>query len=242
MGFKRMTWLTLVIGVVSIGLIAPAVAWAQGIPERTGRGGAPLGPYGGMRAVLYDQTDNAGLNSATSQDFEPAFDEFDNQAADDFVIPALDVAWTVEQIEVSGAYFNGSGPARAVNVWFYQDAAGLPGTQVYEALGLVPIDPGALGNFTIDLTVSAVLPAGTYWVSVQGVLDFGVEGQWGWLERTVQSNSESAWRNPLDGFLTPCADWGPRVTSCGIGGPDPDFVFRLNGTVVPVELMTLTIE
>ncbi|MCD4750365.1 MAG: hypothetical protein K8R59_13420 [Thermoanaerobaculales bacterium] len=223
----------------------------QGVPGLSGEAGVPVGFYKGVRAVLYDQTDNPGTESITSQDFEPANDSYDNQAADDFVIPPGDVSWTVEQIEVSGAYFNGTGPAPAVNVRFYEDTAatGLPSTQVYEALGLVPADPGSLGNFIIDLGgVPAFLSAGAYWVSVQAVMDFGVSGQWGWTERTVQSNNESAWRNPPGGYGTGCADWGPRTSGCSIG-TEPDLVFRLNGTVggggstcsVPTDVLWLSV-
>jgi len=200
------------------------------LPVETGPAGVPLHTIKGARDLLFDQTDNAGSESVTSQDFETANDAYDNQAADDFFVPPEDVSWSVEQIEVAGAYFNGSGPAWAVNVWFFEDAAGLPGQLVYEAYGLAPNDPGGLGNLTIDLIVPAVLSPGVHWLSVQAVLDFSVAGQWGWTERTLQSLSESAWRNPNSGFGTPCTDWGPRVTSCGIGGPDPDLVFRLNGS------------
>ena len=187
-------------------------------------------PHSGPLAVLYDQTDNQGANSVTSQDFEAGFDTYDDQAADDFVIPAGDGSWTIEQVDVAGAYFNGTGPAPAVNVFFYVDAAGLPGTEVYSAIGVVPTDPSGLGSFTITLPVPAVLPSGAYWLSVQAVMDFGVGGQWGWTERTVQSNSASAWRNPGGGFGTSCTNWAPRVATCGVG-TDPDLIFRLNGTI-----------
>ncbi len=86
------------------------------------------------------------------------------------------------------------------------------------------------GTFTIALTTPAVLPAGTYWVSVQAAMDFSAGGQWGWTERTVQSNSASAWQNPGGGFATPCTSWGPRAATCLVG-TDPDLVFRLSGTI-----------
>ena len=176
-------------------------------PTASAPAAGSLAPYAGPFVVLYDQTDNAGANSITSQDFEAANDAFDNQAADDFVVPG-GVSWTVEQVEVAGAYFNGTGPAPAVNVFFYDNAATLPGAQVFSALGVAPADVN--GSFTIALTPPAVLPSGTYWVSVQAAMDFGAGGQWGWTERTVQSNSASAWRNPGGGFGTPCTNWGPR--------------------------------
>ena len=51
-----------------------------------------VAPYEGPLVVLYDQTSNPGVNSISSQDFEASNDAFDNQAADDFVIPAGDGA------------------------------------------------------------------------------------------------------------------------------------------------------
>ena len=132
-------------------------------------------------------------------------------------------------MNATGQYFNGTGPVVSVNVWFYSDSAGLPGTQVYQALGVVPTDTA--GSFVINLPAPAVLSAGTYWVSVQANLDFGVGGQWGWDDRSVQSTSAAAWQNPGAGFGTPCTAWGARGATCGIDAVNPDQNFSLEGTV-----------
>jgi hypothetical protein len=196
---------------------------------KSGPAAGAVTPYAGPSVVLYDQTDNAGTDSITSQDFEAINDAYDNQAADDFVIPAGDGAWTIDEVYVPGAYWNGTGLAPAVNVYFYQNSGSLPGALVYSAVGLVPTDNG-LGTFTIPLTTPAVLPSGTYWVSVQARMDFATGGQWGWTERMVQSNSASAWQNPGGGFGTSCSSWGARVATCGVGAY-PDLVFRLSGSI-----------
>ena len=192
-------------------LSGPAPSWAVEFPDTP-------------NVILYDQTDNPGAAAINSQNFEAANDAFDNQAADDFVATGN---WIVTTVEVGGVYFNGPGPAASVNVWFYADAAGLPGTEVYSALAVVPVDTA--GSFVITLPVAAVLAPGTYWVSVQANQDFTPFGQWGWTERTVASNSPSAWRNPGGGFGTPCTSWGARVGTCGVG-TQPDLIFRLQGT------------
>jgi len=193
-------------------LTGPAPSWAVAFPETP-------------NVILYDQTDNPGPSGINSQNFEAAYNAYDNQGADDFVATGN---WAVTTVEVSGVYFNGTGPAPSVNVWFYANAAGLPGTEVYAALGVVPVD--AAGSFTLTLPTPAILAPGTYWVSVQANLDFSAGGQWGWTERTVQSNSPSAWRNPGGGFATPCtAGWGARAATCGVG-TQPDLIFRLQGT------------
>ncbi|MFQ5616830.1 MAG: hypothetical protein ACE5GO_10295, partial [Anaerolineales bacterium] len=124
---------------------------------------------------------------------------------------------------------NGTGPTPLVNVYFYADAGGLPGTELYFYDSIATFTD-ASGDLTVDLSASpAILTAGTYWVSVQADMDFSAGGQWGWLERTVQSNSESAWRNPSDGFGTGCTSWTSR-SGCGVGS-EPDLSFQLLGSI-----------
>jgi len=56
------------------------------------------------QVILYDQYDNATLNAPvdiTSQDFEPADDAFDAQAADDFVVPGGQT-WNVSEVDIMG--------------------------------------------------------------------------------------------------------------------------------------------
>lgn len=186
--------------------------------------------YEGGQVILYDQLDNQGANAVASQEFEPANAAFDNQSADDFVIPASDGAWTIETVVAPGVYFNGTGPTPLVNVFFYADNAGLPGTELLAYEGLTTFSD-IDGSLTIDLSASpAVLTDGTYWVSVQADMDFTPGGQWGWTERTVVSNSASAWRNPGDGFDTGCTDWSERVATCAVG-VDPDLAFQLAGSI-----------
>lgn len=175
--------------------------------------------------VLYDQTDSAGTNSITSQNFQTAADAFDNQAADDFAIPAGQ-SWTIDRVQVVGVYFNGTGPAESVNVFFYQNAGTLPGPEVASRLNVIPVSGGDTGSFVLNI-LPVTLPAGHHWVSVQANLDVSVGGQWGWTERAVQSFNPSAWRNPQNGFGTGCADY-QRRTSCGVGS-QPDLLFRLVG-------------
>src|SRR6266480_3888033 len=115
------------------------------------------------QVVLYDQYDNAGANATNSQNFEPANDAFDDFTADDFVVPAGQT-WNVTEVDAQGVYFNGAGPAASFHVFIYQNSGGLPGTNVYTAMGQPYVNNS--GVFQITLTVPAVLTSGTYWVSV----------------------------------------------------------------------------
>jgi hypothetical protein len=112
-------------------------------------------------------------------------------------------------------------------VFIYQDAAGLPGTEVYSALNQTYSTANDT-DFVVTLASPATLAEGTYWVSVQAQMDFAVGGQWYWQNRTTQSNSPAAWQNPGGGFGV-CPTWAP-LTGC-IGITDPDLVFRVAGTI-----------
>src|SRR5215472_11406572 len=160
--------------------------------------------------VLYDQYNNAGTAATSSQDFEAADDAFDDFTADDFVVPAGQT-WNVSEIDIQGTYDGFPGPAVAFHVFFYQDSGGLPGAQVYSAMNQ-SYTTGNNVDFVINLSTAAVLSPGTYWVSVQCRMDFGVGGQWYWTDRTVTSNSPAAWENPGGGFGAGCLTWGVRTS------------------------------
>lgn len=188
--------------------------------------GTTASPSPHLPTVLYDQYNNAGVNPTSSQNFESAFDTFDDESADDFVVPAGQQVWTITKVDVQGQYFNGAGPADSFNVTFYRDASTLPGAFVDGRFGTGFTNTS--GDFAIALDSPIVLSPGTYWMSVRANQDFGAAGQWGWQNRTVQSNSGAAWRNPGDGFATGCTAFGRRTTC--LGNTDPDQVFKLTGT------------
>ena len=197
---------------------------------------ALAGPVGAqsISPPLYDQTASTITNADVSQDFETSNNAYDNQGADDFVVPA-GKTWTITQVEVDGQYFNGPGPAASVNVTFYADASGVPGTAVRTFANL-PYSNGP--NFTIPLPSSVVLAPGHYWLSVQSRQDFTPAGEWGWDGNAVQTRSAAAFQNPGNGFGTGCTTWRARATTCSIDANDPDNSFRLRGTDGPVVVDT----
>ena len=184
----------------------------------------PVGPF----AVLYDQTNNPAPTpgGVTSQNFEAAFNAFDTEAADDFVVPAGQT-WTIQQVFVAGEYSIG-GPATSANVVFYADSSTLPGAAVATNNNSAITD--AAGDFTITLAPPVVLTSGTYWVSVQANQNFSPNGQWFWDNRTTISNSGAAWRNPGGGFGTGCAAFGRKTTCLPTGQNGPDQLFQILGT------------
>ena len=204
----------------------PASAVLQ--KSASGTGVLPDAPEG---SLLYDQNDNPQGNGASSQNFEAALNGYDTFAADDFVV--TDAAWDITGVNTAGVYFNGLGPMGSVNVTFYANSPGggdpdLPGAVECTYSGIVPGD--AAGSLTITLPATCSLAAGTHWVEVQANMDFAVGGQWAWSTRTVQSGSESVWRNPGNGFGTGCVAYAP-LTVCIPVGLGPDFMFQIEGTV-----------
>ena len=82
----------------------------------------------------------------------------------------------------------------SVNVNFYSDASGLPGSQVATRPNLTVDDTN--GSLTIPIPSAVSLSAGHYWVSVQANMDFGVGGQWGWDDRSVLVEQRSGLAEP----------------------------------------------
>ncbi len=217
-------------------LVFSAFLFAQDLPVVSGKG-TPEIPNS-PDVILYEQMSGAGTNSLTSQNFEASFDIYDSFCADDFVVTGG--PWEIQSVENLGVYYNGTGPATSVNVWFYSNSGTLPGSQVAAYLNVVPTSGLATGSFTIPISPALQLPNGAYWVCIQANMDFGVGGQYGWTEHN-QFNNPSAFQNPGGGFGTGCATWQPRVATCLVGAaPYYDMAFRLNGVIVPVELTSFT--
>ena len=198
-------------------------------------GVVPHNPTG----VLYDQTNNASGNGATDQNFEAAFNAYDNEGADDFVVPAS-TQWNIDGVVIVGTQ-SAAGAPTSVNVAFYADNATFPAataTCTYSNVATFT------GNTTINVTLPSVcsLGPGNYWMAFSVNQNFNPSGQYYWSNRTVASNNGSVWRNPGDGFGTGCVNWD-RQTTCGVGGgASPDFLFQISGTSGPVGAPEITLE
>jgi hypothetical protein len=177
--------------------------------------------------VLYDQTGVWSGIGVPSQNFESAYDAYDCEGADDFVVPR-GVKWRVKEIYVMGTYFDGVGPADSENVVFYENDHGKPGNVIAAFNGIVTPDDGS-GLLTIDLGKGVKLKHGHYWVSAQANQNFENSGQFGWLTfDTEVFNKPSVWRNPNDGFGTGCTDWGTTQACSGFDMLG-DYKFALKG-------------
>ncbi len=214
------------LGLLAVLILLPAASFATN-PEPTAPTTPSLGPASPDAVVLCDHMSGAGTNGTSSQNFEAAFDAFDDFLGDDCTVPAGE-SWSVNLVEIDGVYFNGPGPAASVNVWFYPDANCRPGP-VAEATYLAQPYAGVGGDFQIALSPAASLASGNHWLVVQANQNFNPAGQWGWNDRITVDGCPAAWQNPGGGFGTPCNAWGARGATCGIDPSAPDQLFRLSG-------------
>jgi len=183
-----------------------------------------------IAGTIYSQRDNDNGIGIVSQNFTDAGggnDIYDSQGADNFKIKQT--LTKVNEVVVTGVYFNGSGPAASVNVTFYKNSGGAPGNVSAAFTGLAYTDLG-FGSFDVK-TPTLKLKKGTYWVSVQARMDFSAGGQWGWETRNTQKGAPAMWQNPGDGFGTGCTTY-QVLTTCIAAGEGPDFMFTIKGKVV----------
>ena len=184
--------------------------------------------------TLYSQNSNFGY-AIISQNFSSSFSAtYDAEAADDFVVPKGQV-WSIKGVDVTGAYFSGSGPATSEVITFYFDNSNKPGKPLGKSQTVNCTD-GA-GSFAcalnrpIKLDNSAGKTRARYWVSVVVNMAFTAGGEWGWLANTVTHNDPGKWQNPGDGFGSGCTRWTDTSTCIPTAGSD-DFAFDLKGSRV----------
>lgn len=177
-------------------------------------------------AVLYDQTANQTTSGTTSQ----FFGDFGggSEAADDFMVPASDGAWRIEEVFVPG-FYTGVRAGTSVNISFFADNGGVPAeTPIYSANVTAYTDNG--GELSVPLPTPVVLPAGHYWISAQNVMDFAPGNeQWFWFTSNVQTGDSRAFRDTADLFGTGCTTWGNYAPCLGPG--NADLAFQILGTV-----------
>ena len=177
-------------------------------------------------AVIYDQYNNPTAGSYASQQFEAANVAFNCMAIDDFTVGAGN---TLQSIDFSFVYYNGVGPTTGWHVAIFSSpAAAVAGNMVGDIANVTGLAGGQAASpaptfLTLNLG-NIPLAAGTYWIGVQGIMDFTPGGQVGIQGRSVISGTGARFINPGLGFGT--------GADSALGGATPvDVGFRLNGLV-----------
>ncbi|MDP8200962.1 MAG: FlgD immunoglobulin-like domain containing protein [Candidatus Tenebribacter burtonii] len=172
-------------------------------------GPAPVGLH-----TQLDFISNEGGISA--QAFGDGYEEYDAEAADEFVVPAGET-WIINQVVILGT--GPSSPMELANICFYDDNAGMPGTLLFEYLDVASAfgEDGNIDCFIPDTQFTE----GTYWMAAQGDIEYASYGQWFWRRQAAPTiGYEFYWRNPGDGFGSGCIDW----VAASVHWPEPDNV------------------
>lgn len=205
-------------------------------------------------AVLWDQPLSVvDQNAFANQEFSD-FPTYSCFVADDFVVPAE--GWSVEALFIPNEGWNGGDSFLDADMLHFQvwaDAGGVPAgyptvdTPVW-SLDVLPSDAqvtlsvasGGANMLNVQLTLAAPfnLTAGTYWLVFYGTGEFATDGQWGRQPADTTNGATAQWANPGGGFGygTTWQGWGV------LGATLQDAAFRIEGTVLPVELQSFTAE
>jgi hypothetical protein len=185
------------------------------------------GPFPKGSKILYNQNSNNAGTAVPSQNFTGGSSAvYSSQGADEFVVPR-GRTWQITQVDVTGVYYQGSGPPTSEGVTFYKNANGYPGEAVKNG-SFNNLNGGIGPDFTISLPGSGLkLKSGTYWISVVANMDLEAAGAWAWQVNGVRHGKLALWRNPNGGFETGCTNWSTLEDCFGYG---PDLMFALRGT------------
>jgi len=176
--------------------------------------------------VLWNQNSNSAGYYLDSQNFTSGSSQYNDQGADDFVVPT-GVHWRITEVDVTAEYEDGSGPATSENVIFYKNKNGMPGAPVTNGT-FTDLNGTGGPNFAIVLPGRGIrLKPGRYWVSVIANMDFYSGGLWAWGESSVENGKLAMWQNPGRGWGI-CPTWNP-IENCQGGASGPDFMFELKG-------------
>ncbi|MFL6689079.1 MAG: choice-of-anchor R domain-containing protein [Alphaproteobacteria bacterium] len=213
-----------------IGILLCATALAASAGPTIAAGKHPVASVSGRFAqrvvsgapgsvVLYDQNTGDSGAAISSQNFGSDLDSYDDQAADDFVVPAGH-RWRVKEVDVSGGYTEGAAVSQHITI--YADHNGVPGNVVADCDGLHGTDNGGSFAIRIPKVCKIMLRSGTYWLAVVANQS---TGQWLWEARMPIVGNEAVWQNPNGGWGL-CNNWGTLEQCFGL--PD-DLMFTLKG-------------
>jgi hypothetical protein len=216
---------TLLLAAVSIIALYAGSATAAGPADENSAGSNHLLLARKNAKLLWNQNSSDAGSFVNSQNYSSTFTAYDDQGADDFVIPK-GRAWRITEVDVTGNYYQGSGPASSENVIFYRNKGGKPGKPVRN--GTFSDINGTIGpDFALVLPGNGLkLGAGHYWVSVVANEEIDPYGQWGWEVSGMQHEDQGQWQNP-SGRYGICPIWGTLENCAGTG---PDLMFDLRGS------------
>src|SRR5580692_5534344 len=109
---------TVLLATVAVFALTGGVALAAEQPAIgvTGFKVSPIVPQVKGAKMLYNQNSNSIDEALDSQNFTSTYSKtFNSVGADDFVVPK-NKTWTITEVDVSGVFYQGSGPATSEDV------------------------------------------------------------------------------------------------------------------------------
>lgn len=184
---------------------------------------------GGFAPPLFNQAVGCAPSAVISQLF-PDGGNVGIDAADDFVVP-MGESWDIDTIAVRGVFSMNGAPVDSVNVFFYNDSGGLPGTAVCSYPAQTPIGGNDNPNFTLQLGELCELGSGTYWAQVQAVLPLDPPNDrlWFWVQNNASAGAPWAFQDVADLLGTGCTTWAPHG-ACAVGSAT-DLCFGIDGVI-----------
>jgi hypothetical protein len=172
-------------------------------------------------------------NTHAAQDFESAYDAYDCAVIDDFEL-ASD-GWTITSIEALIGFWNFDplgdiNDPTGFNLGIFSSSSLISSTLIGDVANIanVPYTTGDVATGLVQFDVSIPLDAGTYWVSVQPIMSFGIAGQCG-IMGSLLGNVNAVQGNPGGGFGIP-----GNQQAIGASG-----AYRINAIPEPAGLVLL---
>jgi hypothetical protein len=207
-------------------IAAAALAAVSLVHAATGPAGLAadaVDPPSPALSILYQDTGTDSGTGVLSQNFEASFSAYDAAAADDFTVPA-GATWAIREVDVTGLYYNGTGPADSESVTIYKATAQ---GKVGKVVASYPEQHGSDNDGAFRISIpSTRLGPGTYYVSVVINMSFTVGGEWHWENMLEVHGYPPEWENP-DGS-GPCRTWKRERKCFGPGTGDHFFVLLGN--------------
>lgn len=208
-----------------------AAGGARGMGQRVIHGPPP-----GL-VTLYDQNIGDAGYGWFSQTLS-SYPQYDEYLADDFTVPAGHT-WKVKEVDTTGFYYVGVGPASSVNVLFWKNKHNLPGAKAVECDNLTPKSGLDTGSFHIKLPKSCKVhlkggaSGATYWVTVQANLaGLNSSGYWAWMQNVNVANNAGAGYYYGGGnsvFDPQCLQQFETIQDCWNAAGPVDLAFALLG-------------
>jgi len=248
----QLFWGVIFFGITGVAIAAGPTSFhqAEGLVEVSG----PVE----SRAVLLDQPlSTVNQNAYADQDFEAANDAYDIFVADDFTVPTE--GWSITELTALNATWNPGGDltcATTLNFIVYADGGGMPdgypggGNAPVWSLSVAPDDAqvtldtgtdGHLSTVQVVLSTPFTLTAGTYWLLFYPEMAFSGCTQSGRQLSDTTNGAVAMVINPGGGFGFPVT-WTSIQDGSTWGSAEQDLQMQIVGTVLPVELQSLSVE